>query len=121
MQTTLLATGTAAVALLANAPALAQQQFDGRWSVEIVTESGTCDRAYRYAIVVENGRVRYGGQEAFQISGSIAPNGNVQGSIARGQDRAEVRGRVAGTTGAGTWRTSGGRICAGRWSAEKRG
>jgi hypothetical protein len=121
MGTSLLATATTAVALLAGGPALAQQPFDGRWSVEIVTESGTCDRVYRYPVVVENGRIRYGGPEGFQVSGRIAANGDVQGSIARGQDRADVRGRVSGNTGSGTWRASGARNCSGRWSAEKRG
>jgi hypothetical protein len=120
MRTSLLATATTALALLASGPALAQQQFDGRWSVEIVTESGTCDRVYRYPVIVENGRVRYGGPEAFQVSGRIAANGSVQGSIARGENRADVRGRVSGNTGSGTWRAAGARNCSGRWNAEKR-
>ena len=120
MRTTLLAT-TTAFALLAGAAALAQQRFDGSWSVQVVTERGDCDRAYRYAVVVENGRVRYGGQEAFQVSGRVAADGSVQGSIARGQDRANVRGRLAASTGSGTWTTSGSRNCAGHWTAEKRG
>ena len=25
-------------------------RFDGTWSVEILTDSGTCDRAYRYPV-----------------------------------------------------------------------
>ena len=42
--------------LLVAGPAAAQgKRFDGNWSVEVVTQAGACDRAYRYAMVVENG------------------------------------------------------------------
>ncbi|HEY8382802.1 MAG TPA: hypothetical protein VIL09_11700 [Microvirga sp.] len=97
------------------------RRFDGTWSVEVVTEQGACDRAYRYSIVIENGQARYGGPEAFAVSGRVQANGTVAGSISRGQDRANVTGRLGGGTGTGTWTTSGGRNCSGRWNAEKRG
>ncbi|MCB5176353.1 hypothetical protein [Microvirga lenta] len=115
--------GAAAVtgSLLA-APAFAQtSRFDGTWSVEVVTEQGACDRAYRYQVIVENGRARYGGPEQFNVSGQVQPNGTVNASISRGQDRANVRGRLSGNSGSGTWSTSGGRACSGNWNAEKRG
>ena len=32
---------------LASAPIASAKSFDGGWSVLIVTEKGTCDRAYR--------------------------------------------------------------------------
>lgn len=124
--------GLALSALLALlcAPALAQQRqprvapgnaFDGAWSVEVITERGDCDRAYRYAIVVENGRARYGGPENFDVNGQIQRDGAVRASIVRGQDRADVTGRLAGNRGRGTWTTSGGRACSGSWNAERRG
>jgi hypothetical protein len=110
--------GVSALAL----PAQAQtKQFDGTWSVEVVTEQGGCDRAYRYSVIIENGRARYGGQEAFNVTGQVRPNGAISGGIARGQDRADVTGRLVGSTGSGTWKTSGGRSCSGNWNAEKRG
>ena len=37
--------------------ASAQRGFDGQWSVLIVTESGTCDRAYRYGVTIRSGNV----------------------------------------------------------------
>ncbi len=96
-------------------------KFDGRWSVEVITEKGDCDRAYRYSIVIENGQARYGGQEAFNVSGQVKPSGAVAGSISRGSDRADVNGQLAAEgNGAGTWSTSGSRACAGRWNAERR-
>ncbi|MCB8820116.1 hypothetical protein [Microvirga rosea] len=105
-------------------PVAAQAQtrnFDGAWSVEVVTEQGSCDRAYRYNIVVENGRARYGGQENFTVNGQVRSNGQVSANITRGQDRADVRGRLSGSRGTGTWTTAGGRTCSGTWNAEKRG
>ncbi len=103
-------------------PAQAQvSKYNGRWSVEVITEQGSCDRAYRYSIVIENGRARYGGQEAFDVSGQVQPNGAVAGSIAYGSDRANVNGRLdADGRGEGTWTTSGSRSCGGRWNAERR-
>ena len=105
-------------------PPQAQAQtnrFDGNWSVEVVTEQGACDRAYRYAVIVQNGRARYGGPENFNVNGQVSPNGSVSASITRGQDRANVSGWLSGATGRGTWSTSGGRVCSGYWNGEKRG
>ncbi|WP_230532994.1 hypothetical protein [Microvirga roseola] len=95
-------------------------RFDGSWSVEVVTEQGACDRAYRYNVVVQNGRLRYGGAESFNVSGQVRPNGAVAATISRGQDRAVVRGNLSGNFGRGTWATSGGRTCSGYWDAERR-
>jgi hypothetical protein len=115
--------GTAVFLAAFSAPQAHAQsrQFDGNWSVEVVTEQGGCDRAYRYSVIVQNGQARYGGPENFDVNGRVASNGSVAASIARGQDRANVSGRLSGATGRGTWTTSGGRNCSGYWNAEKRG
>jgi hypothetical protein len=115
--------GGAAMAAIVMAPQAQAQtnRFDGNWSVEVVTEKGACDRAYRYAVVVQNGQARYGGPENFNVNGRVQQNGAVSASISRGQDRANVSGRLSGNTGRGTWTTSGGRVCSGIWNAEKRG
>jgi hypothetical protein len=106
---------------LAAWPASAQvKRFDGTWSVEVVTDKGACDRAYRYSVILDNGSARYGGPEAFNVEGRVQPNGAVRASIARGTDRADVTGRLSGTFGTGTWRTSGNRQCSGTWNAERR-
>jgi hypothetical protein len=112
---------SALVAAALAGPALAQAQFNGNWSVLVETQRGTCDRAYRYAVAVENGRVRYAGPESFTVSGSVAANGAVSGSISRGETRVNVSGRLSGSSGSGTWTGSGGTNCAGRWTAEKQG
>ena len=113
---------TAVMGSLLASPALSQtNRFDGTWSVEVVTQQGACDRAYRYSVIIQNGRARYGGPENFNVQGQVRPNGSVSASIARGQDRANVTGRLSGSAGTGTWSTSGGRVCSGHWNAEKRG
>jgi len=115
--------GAAALAasFLASEAQAQTNRFDGTWSVEVVTEQGACDRAYRYSVIVERGRARYGGPEQFNVNGQVRPNGSVSASISRGQDRANVTGQLSGATGRGTWNTSGGRSCSGYWNAEKRG
>ena len=101
--------------------AQAQQKFDGRWSVLLETQKGECDKAYRYPVAIENGVVRYAGDAGFNVSGKVASNGAVQGSVNAGQTQASVKGRLAGTSGSGNWTISGSRNCSGNWTAEKRG
>jgi hypothetical protein len=115
--------GLAVAAASFAAPAAQAQtkRFDGTWSVEVITEQGACDRAYRYSVIVENGRARYGGPENFNVNGQVQQNGTVAATISRGQDSAQVRGRLSGNRGTGTWSTSGGRTCSGNWNADKRG
>jgi hypothetical protein len=116
-------TRIAALLLLAGAtlPAHAAGRYDGQWSVEVITERGDCDRAYRYGIIIENGQARYAGGRDFTINGRVQDNGSVRGAIVRGSDRADVTGRLTASGGNGTWTASGGRNCGGRWNAERRG
>src|SRR5436190_1489484 len=46
-------------AALAPSPASARSVYDGNWSVLIVTNKGSCDRAYRYGLSIRNGSVIY--------------------------------------------------------------
>ncbi len=96
-------------------------RFDGTWSVEIITESGSCDRAYRYPVKIEGGRPRFVGI-GFTIDGGVAGSGAIRGSISNGTSSADVRGRLGlDGFGAGTWVSSGLLQCRGRWNAERRG
>ena len=118
-----LGAAVAAAALFAPQAQAQTKKFDGTWSVEVITEQGASDRASRYSVIIQNGRARYGGPEGFNVSGQIAANGAVSGVISRGQDRANVKGRVGSNGwGQGTWTAvAGSRSSTGRWSAEKRG
>jgi len=95
--------------------------FDGNWSVLVITESGTCDAAYRYGVSVENGAVRYRGESGIDVQGSVDDRGRVRVRIGRGEQSAEGVGQLSAASGSGTWsgRSSANR-CAGRWEAERR-
>jgi hypothetical protein len=115
---------TAAALLAATAVAVAptstsaNASYDGVWSVLIVTQKGSCDRAYRYPVKITNGAVGYNGEAtAFTVSGKVEPTGAVKVSVARGSQRADGAGRLSATTGNGLW--TGGE-CAGTWTAERR-
>ncbi len=109
----------AALALTAGA-ASAQQQFNGNWSVEVITEKGRCDRAYRFPVVIQNGEVRYGGPESVNASGRVTSGGMIRGTLGRGSAQASVVGSLMERSGSGTWTGSGSLNCTGQWRAEKR-
>jgi hypothetical protein len=117
----LIGMATAAIGQSAPAQASLPNKHDGRWSIEVITEKGECDRAYRYSVLVENGEARYGGSEPITISGRVASDGTVKGSIAYGENRANVTGRLAEGWGNGRWTWTGSRTCSGNWNAERRG
>jgi hypothetical protein len=102
-------------------PVMAQAGFDGSWSVLIITETGECDRAYRYGIRIERGHIVYGGEAGVAFSGRVESNGQLAATVRRGEQSAPGNGRLSGSTGAGTWKgQSGAGACGGRWEAERR-
>jgi hypothetical protein len=112
---------TLAAALWTAPAAIARMSFDGRWSVLIVTDDGTCDRAYRYALNIVNGRVTYDGP-SFNISGHVDARGHVRVSVSAGGERASGTGELSGDSGGGRWTGhSSTSACSGHWEAERRG
>ena len=103
--------------LLASTSGFALPRYDGLWSVSIITESGTCDRGYRYPIRISNGMLANAGTSAFTISGKVTPAGAITVMVSAGASSASGSGRLAGNIGAGKWR---GGDCAGSWTAERR-
>lgn len=115
-----LAAAGAGTADAARKQAREPDRFDGNWSIEVITESGTCDRAYRYGVRIERGQASYPGG-GFAISGRVAPSGAVRATISNGSASADVVGRLgAQGVGNGTWSTGSGADCRGRWNAERR-
>ena len=121
------ATAFAALAILAlsalpASPApmgAAKPSFDGTWSVLIVTEKGTCDRAYRYPVKIENGVVGYAGSASFTVTGKVGDNGAVTVTVARGIQSASGKVKMSATDGSGVWTAASGE-CSGTWTAERR-
>jgi hypothetical protein len=101
--------------------ARAPSTFDGNWTVLIVTESGQCDRAYRYGLAIRDGRVLYEGEAAVNVAGSVSPNGAVNVRVSSGSQHADGSGRLTRENGSGKWRGAGSSgSCSGSWSAERR-
>ena len=117
-----LAAGLAlAASALAPVPAAARSAFDGQWSVLILTNSGPCDRAYRYGLSIQNGSVFYEGGAAVNVAGRVANNGAVRVRVWSGQQGASGSGRLSRNAGSGHWRGTGSMgTCSGVWSAERR-
>ena len=109
---------SSAGALGASAPAVSAPGYDGLWSVLIVTEKGTCDRAYRYPVRISRGTLLNAGDSLVNVSGKVGGNGAVTVTVSYGDKSANGSGRLAGDIGAGSW--SGG-ACSGTWEAERRG
>lgn len=110
-------------AALLGAPigAKAQAGFDGAWSILIVTEAGDCDRAYRYGVQIESGRINYEGGAGVELTGRVDRNGRVSATVQRGEQGAVGTGRLSANQGRGTWKgkSSTGQ-CSGYWEAERR-
>jgi hypothetical protein len=95
------------------APAIAQTDYDGVWTVTVVTKTGSCQPTTNYPLVVADGNV----SGAADLSGSVGRNGVVRASL-RG---AFASGQLSGNAGSGRWNSaSTGVPCSGRWMATKR-
>ncbi|MPZ40215.1 MAG: hypothetical protein GEU95_19590 [Rhizobiales bacterium] len=112
-----LALSVAAISSIAS-PATSAPSYDGLWSVVIVTEQGTCDRAYRYPVRISRGQVVNAGDSSVSITGRVGGNGTLTVTVSHGNQRATGSGRLSSTGGAGSWR---GGECSGTWEAERRG
>ena len=113
-----------AVALTSAVPALgpaeAVPSYDGLWSVVIITRAGMCDPSYRYPVRISNGHVLNAGKSQVHISGRVGKNGAVVVNVSSGDKSAFGTGRLAATTGGGSW-SGGNGLCSGVWQAERRG
>src|SRR6187551_3547713 len=78
-------------------PAQAKGPFDGTWAVTILTESGSCDPAYRYAVVVADGAIISDARESsgvVAISGKVDGRGQVRVNLSRGEQSANGSGML---------------------------
>ena len=97
----------------------AQNGRDGLWSVQLVTDSGSCDPSYTASVSIENGSVRPLQGNGATVSGQVGPNGDVNLDIRKSIAQAAASGRKNEKSGTGTWRLAM-RGCQGRWTASKR-
>jgi hypothetical protein len=104
----------------ASTPALAEAaNFDGTWSVQLVTETGVCSGSSSYTLVVQDGQVRLasaGGSAS--ITGRIGSDGSVGLNVQQGPASGAASGRLRASSGSRTWKASS--ICSGHWAAQRR-
>jgi hypothetical protein len=115
----LLAALSAVAALPALRSAEAVPGYDGVWSVVIFTKEGICDTSYRYPIRITNGNLGNAGTATVSISGKVGKNGAVIVNVSTGDKTATGTGRLAATSGGGSW-SGGNGACKGVWQAERR-
>ena len=104
-----------------NSPSLARSNFDGAWSVVVVTWAGACTPTLRYPVAITNGIVTNDGGSPASVTGRVAPTGAVRVTVQSGGSWASGSGHLGTTGGSGVWRgqgTSG--LCQGTWQAERR-
>ena len=89
----------AALALAAGAlapqSAAARTNFDGSWSVLIQTNSGQCDRGYRYGLTIRDGQVFYEGSASVNVDGQVNRKGAVRVRLWAGSQSANGTGRLS--------------------------
>ena len=95
--------------------------FDGDWTVQIVTERGACDRTYSYNVSVLRNTIFYTALTSVSLSGTVSPQGAVLVHITHFDEGARGTGHLRERTGAGSWRGAGkSGECSGRWEARRR-
>jgi hypothetical protein len=112
----------AAVAIMAAAAtdtARARTSFDGSWTVQIMTQRGTCDPSSSFGVEIHDGVVS--GSGGMPIHGRVSGGGAVSVSVASGSSNASGSGRLSAISGGGSWHGVGSRgVCTGQWSASRR-
>src|SRR5437868_11266966 len=95
-----------AVAVAAALPALRAQavpNYDGLWSVVIVTQQGICEPSYRYPIRITKGNLLNAGNAQVTITGKVGKDGAIIVNVAAGDTSATGTGRLGGKAGGGSW------------------
>ena len=94
------------------------RSYDGVWNVTFATTRGTCSSGYSVPFTVTGSRVTSAG--GGRVSGSVNRAGAVAVQVSVGASHAAGGGRLAGTSGAGSWRgIIQGDNCSGTWQATR--
>lgn len=100
--------------------AFAGTQYDGNWSVLILTRRGACEPTVRYGIEIIGGKVVNTAGGMATVDGRVSSSGAVRVSVQAGGASAYGSGRLRGSQGGGRWRGQGmSGACEGTWTAER--
>ena len=92
--------------------------YDGTWNVVFATTRGNCSSGYSVPFLVTGSRVSSAG--GGRVSGTVNRGGAVAVHVSVGASKASGGGRLAGSSGVGSW--SGiitGDRCSGTWQATR--
>ena len=109
---------TVAAPVAADAATRAAGAYDGTWNVVFATTRGNCSSGHSVPFTVSGSRVSSAG--GGRVSGSVNRAGAVVVNVSVGASKASGGGRLAGTSGTGSW--SGiitGDRCSGTWQAAR--
>ncbi|MGH6682793.1 MAG: hypothetical protein ACRECA_02515 [Pseudolabrys sp.] len=94
--------------------------YDGSWTVRVITERGHCDRTTNYDVRLARGKVVYRSYSSVSLWGSVSPDGAVSVSIRHFDDGARGSGRLSERSGGGGWSGVGKKgPCSGHWVAHR--
>ncbi|WP_338695642.1 hypothetical protein V5279_05260 [Bradyrhizobium sp. 26S5] len=114
----LLFSATVAGCLALTSVAQASSAYDGSWDLIFVTQRGACDPTYNFAVNISNGIVTH--PNLVRFSGYVARSGAVRASVTVHDKYASGSGRLATSSGRGTWSGhSGSARCSGYWTAQR--
>jgi hypothetical protein len=110
---------TAAICFVAPAAAAqARSAYDGSWDLAFVTQSGSCDPSYNFAVNISDGVVTHPNLVRFR--GYVARSGSVHASVTVQDKFASGTGRLFATSGRGRWSgRTGSTQCSGYWTAQR--
>ena len=97
-------------------PAAAAAPFDGSWTVNIATRSGSCKDG-SLPIQVRDGKI-VSGTPVINVQGAVADSGGIRVVVGDGLRKANGSGKLSASGGSGTW-SGGGGVCTGTWVAQR--
>lgn len=103
-------------AFVAAQPSAFAADSDGRWNVTIMTDKGSCDRGFRYPVLVYQGHASYAGDADLEFDGSVAADGAATFNFVRGATTGHATGSLTAAGGTGKWTAKG---CSGHWEATR--
>ena len=118
MKAALLCLGAAASVVALTSIAHARSAYDGAWDLVFVTQRGACDPTYNFSVNITDGIITHPNLVRFR--GRVARSGAVRASVTVQEKHASGSGRLASTSGRGTWSGySGHARCSGYWTAQR--
>jgi hypothetical protein len=98
--------------------AQARTPYDGSWDLVFVTQRGACDASYNFTVNITDGIVTHPNLVRFR--GRVARSGAVRASVIVQDKFASGSGRLASTSGRGSWSGYSGQArCSGYWTARR--